>query len=218
MKTEQEQIKAIKQIIDERVETTLGQVQGRHGNVIKTVDTIIIARDIVEAGYGDVTEYKAEIERLRQEVRDTDKMARNTIEQYRAENEELKNALKQSEDNYSRAFERLKAQGREIGRLKEENEVLKNDLINSEGNLNHITTEIKQLKAKNKVLGDGVAKAFTNGFNTGRKQVEKDIRRAQIDVLNKLKDSYGLYYLSAFGVKERMLADILNPMIEELKK
>ena len=65
MKTEQEQIKAIKQIIDERVETTLGQVQGRHGNVIKTVDTVIIARDIVNAGYGDVSEYKAEIERLK---------------------------------------------------------------------------------------------------------------------------------------------------------
>lgn len=65
MKTEQEQIKAIKQIIDERVETTLGYVQGRHGNVIKTVDTIIIARDIVEAGYGDISEYKAEIESLK---------------------------------------------------------------------------------------------------------------------------------------------------------
>ena len=150
MKTEQEQIKAIKQIIDERVETTLGQVQGRHGNVIKTVDTVIIARDIIEAGYGDVSEYKAEIERLRQEVRDTDKMARNIIEQYK--------------NNYDNAFERLKAQEREIERLK-----------------------------------------------AGTKQ-------AQIDVLNKLKDSYGLYYLSAFGVKERMLEDILNPMIEELKK
>lgn len=65
--TEQEQIKAIKQIIDERVETTLGQVQGRHDNVIKTVDTVIIARDIVNAGYGDVSEYKAEIERLKNE-------------------------------------------------------------------------------------------------------------------------------------------------------
>ena len=68
MKTEQEQIKAIKQIIDERVETTLGQVQGRHDNVIKTVDTVIIARDIVNAGYGDVSEYKAEIERLKDEI------------------------------------------------------------------------------------------------------------------------------------------------------
>lgn len=65
MKTEQEQIKAIKQIIDERVETTLGQVQGRHDNVIKTVDTVIIARDIVNAGYGDISEYKAEIEQLK---------------------------------------------------------------------------------------------------------------------------------------------------------
>lgn len=44
------------------------------------------------------------------------------------------------------------------------------------------------------------------------------VKQAQIDALTKLKDSYGLYYLSAFGVRERMLADILNPMIEELKK
>lgn len=82
MKTEQEQIKAIKQIIDERVETTLGQVQGRHGNVIKTVDTVIIARDIVDAGYGDISEYKAEIEQLK------------------AENEALKNDLINSEGNH----------------------------------------------------------------------------------------------------------------------
>ena len=61
MKTEQEQIKAIKQIIDERVETTLGQVQGRHDNVIKTVDTIIIARDIVNAGYGDVKQAQIDV-------------------------------------------------------------------------------------------------------------------------------------------------------------
>ena len=67
MKTEQEQIKAIKQIIDERVETTLGQVQGRHDNVIKTVGTVLIARDIINAGYGDISEYKAEIERLKAE-------------------------------------------------------------------------------------------------------------------------------------------------------
>ena len=66
--TKQEQIKSIKKIIDERVETALGQVQGRHDNVIKTVDTVIIARDIIEAGYGEVSEYKAEIERLKDEI------------------------------------------------------------------------------------------------------------------------------------------------------
>lgn len=69
MKTEQEQIKAIKKIIDERVETTLGQVQGRHGNVIKTVDTVIIARDIVNAGYGDITEQENEIARLKEVIK-----------------------------------------------------------------------------------------------------------------------------------------------------
>lgn len=67
MKDKKEQIEAIKKIIDERVETNLGQVQGRHDNVIKTVDTVIIARDIIDAGYGDVSEYKAEIERLKAE-------------------------------------------------------------------------------------------------------------------------------------------------------
>lgn len=200
MKTEQEQIEAIKQIIDERVETTLGQVQGRHGNVIKTVDTIIIARDIVEAGYGDVSEYKTEIERLRQEVRDTDKMARNIIEQYRAKNEELENALKQSEDNYSRAYERLKAQGREIGKLKDENEALKNDLINSDGNLNHITTEFEQLKAENeklktkcddlKKLSDWQReeiKILKDEVNKGCDNCET-IKQGQVDVLKGLRE------------------------------
>ena len=92
MKTEQEQIKAIKQIIDERVETTLGQVQGRHGNVIKTVDTVIIARDIVEAGYGDVSEYKAEREMLGSQIKVLKQRLNNKyieIEQLKAENARL---------------------------------------------------------------------------------------------------------------------------------
>lgn len=105
MKTEQEQIEAIKQIIDERVETTIGQVQGRHDNVIKTVDTVIIARDIVNAGYGDVSEYKAEIERLR-----------TTLGQC---NTELNSAL-----------ESLKSQCREIGALKAGTKQAKIDVLN----------------------------------------------------------------------------------------
>lgn len=102
--TEQEQIEAIKQIIDERVETALGQVQGRHDNVIKTVDTVIIARDIVNAGYGDVTEYNAEIERLR-----------TTLGQC---NTELNSAL-----------ESLKSQCREIGELKSGTKQAKIDVL-----------------------------------------------------------------------------------------
>ena len=73
-------------------------------------------------GYGDVSEYKAEIERLRQEVRDTDKMARNTIEQYK--------------NNYDNAFERLKAQEREIDSLREDNIDLKEELYELHDDLN----------------------------------------------------------------------------------
>lgn len=91
----------------------------------------LCADELIKRGYGDVSEYKAEIERLRESI-----------------------------------------------------EVFKND---TECNLNHITVENGQLKAKNKVLKDGIAKAFINGFNEGRKQVEKDIRRAKIDVLKELK-------------------------------
>jgi hypothetical protein len=45
------------------------------------------------------------------------------------EKQELKTALKQAEDNYSRAFERLKAQEREIERLKAEVKQAKIDVL-----------------------------------------------------------------------------------------
>lgn len=99
------------------------------------------------------------------------------------EKQELKTALKQAEDNYSRAFERLKAQGREIGKLKDENEALKNDLINSEGNLNHITTEFERSKEEKK--------------------------QAKIDVLKRLKvfsepypNSWGIYVIDVYHIDE----------------
>jgi len=119
MKTEQEQIKAIKQIIDERVETTLGQVQGRHGNVIKTVDTVIIARDIVNAGYGDVSEYKAEIERLRTTLGQCNTELNSALESLKSQCREigkLKAGVKQAQiDILNKANERLNVVSREFG-------------------------------------------------------------------------------------------------------
>ena len=76
--------------------------------------------------------------------------------------------------------------------------------------------EINTLKRENANLKDYVKSLKDECISCPDNK--KNIKQAQIDVLTKLKDSYGLYYLSAFGVKERMLADILNPMIEELKK
>ena len=119
MKTKQEQIEAIKQIIDERVETTLGQVQGRHDNVIKTVDTVIIARDIVNAGYGDVSEYKAEIERLRTTLGQCNtelNSALGSLKSQCREIGELKAGVKQAQiDILNKANERLNVVSREFG-------------------------------------------------------------------------------------------------------
>ena len=119
MKTEQEQIEAIKQIIDERVETTLGYVQGRHGNVIKTVDTIIIARDIVDAGYGDISEYKAEIERLRTTLGQCNTELNSALESLKSqcrEIGELKAKVKQAQiDILNKAKEKFNAISRELG-------------------------------------------------------------------------------------------------------
>lgn len=73
--------------------------------------------------------------------------------------------------------------------------------------------EIERLKAKNKVLGDGVVKAFTNGFNTGREQVEKDIRRAKIDVLNEVKARCSVTF-----VGNRIISAVdIDKIIEEVE-
>ena len=55
-----------------------------------------LAVRLYNAGYRDVSMYKAEIERLK------------------SDKQELETALKQSEDNYSRAFERLKLRQKQI--------------------------------------------------------------------------------------------------------
>lgn len=84
------------------------------------------------------------------------------------------------------------------------------------GDISEYKAEIELLKADLDHQIDATNDA-ENIVDHLKYDLDKARKQAQIDVLNKLKNSYGLYYLSAFGVKERMLADILNPMIEELK-
>lgn len=80
--------------------------------------------------------------------------------------------------------------------------------------------EIDALKAENEELTKVVSsKVYDLIDNTKEIADAREAweRQAKIDVLNELKDGYGLYYLSVLGVKERMLAYILNPMIEEIQ-
>lgn len=97
-----------------------------------------------------------------------------------------------------------------------------NDMLCKDA-LNLITEqekEIDALKAENEELTKVVSsKVYDLIDNTKEIADAREAweRQAKIDVLNELKDGYGLYYLSVLGVKERMLAYILNPMIEELQ-
>lgn len=71
----------------------------------------VIAEALVKSGFSNNSDHIAEREMLS------------------SENKELENALKQSEDNYSRAFQRLKAQQREIERLKAEKKQAQLDVL-----------------------------------------------------------------------------------------
>ena len=88
------------------------------------------------------------------------------------------------------------------------------------GDVSEYKSEIEQLKAKNNVLKDGVAKAFTNGFNEGRKQVEKDLRRAKIDVLNELKKKTHNYYpsIDSYCISQHVvLVRDIDELIKEIE-
>ena len=65
MKTKQEQIDKIQEIINDcYVVDSYIAAEGSEGGYIDTEEA---AKAIVEAGYGDISEYKAEIERLKAE-------------------------------------------------------------------------------------------------------------------------------------------------------
>lgn len=65
MKTKQEQIEKIQEIINNCYEVdSYIAAEGSEGGYIDTEEA---AKAIVDAGYGDVSEYKAEIERLKEE-------------------------------------------------------------------------------------------------------------------------------------------------------
>lgn len=185
MKTEQEQIEKMARSMCGYCSTDgkcAVSKNGREPDICANVDTQNClykeyAERLIESGYGDVSEYKVEIEQLNKKLAKQTRIARDA------------NAKFTGVEHYLRPFQykadRLETKCNDLKRLSDWQR-----------------EEIKRLKAE---------------VNKGCDNCET-VKQAKIDVLNKLKDSYGLYYLSAFGVKERMLADILNPMIEELKK
>ncbi len=143
------------------------------------------AEALINAGYGDVSEYKAEIRELKSYL-DHQIDATNDAE----------NLASNLQYDYDKAFERLKAQEREINKLREENLDLKEELYELHDDLDIARVE------KNKT----VKQAQIDTINTIVKYCENPSH------WNELKDC------KLFGGKSDDLRDFLNGIFKEENK
>ena len=146
MKTEQEQIEEMQEIIGDCWE--FDSVSAELGNVDGYINIEESAKALVQAGYGDVSEYKAEREMLGSQI----KVLKQRLNDKYVEVDNLNR-------DYRNAFERLKAQEREIEKLREDNIDLKEELYELHDDL-----------------------------DIARAKKDKTINQAKIEVLNKAKE------------------------------
>lgn len=110
-----------------------------------------IAVALVKEGYGDISEYEAERKMLGSKIKVLEQRLNNKYIEVDNLNRDYRNA-----------FERLKAQEREIERLK---------------------AEFKQLQTNAEILARGV-----RDLNHENYELTEKIKQAKIDILNKVKD------------------------------
>lgn len=213
MKTEQEQIEKMARSMCGYCSTDgkcAVSKNGREPDICANVDTEHClykeyAERLIESGYGKVSEYEAKIKRLKAEFKQLETNAEilaSGVRDLNHENYELTQKLAKQTRIVRDANAKCTGAERYLRPFQYKADRLETKCNDLKRLSDWQREEIKRLKAE---------------VNKGCDNCET-VKQAQIDALTKLKDSYGLYYLSAFGVKERMLADILNPMIEELKK
>lgn len=144
MKTEQEQINKMAQVLcdDCRDNTAVGKpCKSSKGSYICESEKRK-ATALMQAGYGDISEYKAEIKRLKSEIGE---LKADLDHQIDATND-AENLASHLQDDYDKAFERLKAQEREIAKLKAENKQAKIDVLK----------ELRERITKDRVANDTV--------------------------------------------------------------
>mgnify|MGYP002765338518 CR=1 FL=1 len=134
-----------------------------------------IAVALVKEGYGKVSEYEAEREMLGSQI----KVLEQRLNDKYIEVDNLNR-------DYRNAFERLKSQGREITKLKEEN---KKDFDN------FVKVNDELLKANMKLSVDK-KQAQTDTINAIDKEIRAQRKQTRIDVLNELKKKTHNYYPS----------------------
>lgn len=182
MKTEQEQINKLASTIFEIIgrENIDRFTEDKNGNLmsVETVGIEGIAKAIIQAGYGDVSEYKAEIRELKADL-DHQIDATNDAE----------NLAHHLQYDLDKAFERLKAQEREIKKLREENLDLKEELYELHDDLDIARTE-----------------------------KDKTIQQAKIDVLNRLYKKVVDFYDRPYSGDKFYCGEIIEKIDELIKE
>lgn len=198
MKTEQEQIEEMSCILTMLINCG-GGCMAQYCHLVDNY-----AKKLIEAGYGDVSEYKAEIERLKAEyekLQTNAEILASGVRDLNHENYELTQKLaKQTRiardanakctgaERYLRPFQykadRLETKCNDLKRLSDWQR-----------------EEIKRLKAE---------------VNKGCDNCEA-VKQAQIDVLNALKKKYGFYSYYSWKCDTKSLTEIIDEFIKEVE-
>lgn len=129
MKTEQEQTKQMLKILCDKFQCSAIDISYMAKSCKQCED---IVEALHEAGYGNISEYKAEREMLGSQI----KVLKQRLNDKYIEVDNLNR-------DYRNAFERLKAQEREIAKLKAENKQAQIDILNKANErLNVVSREL----------------------------------------------------------------------------
>ena len=183
MKTQQEQL--------EQLLGTLLQHQPLIDATYDQLNSVAIA--LIKDGYGDVTEYKAQIETLKTKIFEKDYL------------------LKQTQLNYDRAFERLKAQQREIEKLKAENTKQHN-----ESNIlgNDVVIEFHDDTVSESPVDCKDIEKYAKLFRTRILSLnEKEIKQAKLNLLAEVKRR-----LLPHGKSDVVFPEMIDDIIAEVEK
>lgn len=162
MKTKQEQIEKIQEIINNCYEVdSYIAAEGSEGGYIDTEEA---AKAIVDAGYGDVSEYKAEIERLKEE----NKRAAISYTEYVLEEDTRFSVLRDNVAKLEQKNKRLCEENIEQYKKlkKQERKTVKQAQID-------VLNKVKDLMDKYYVF-EGVCGYFIDDFKELIKEVESD--------------------------------------------
>ena len=190
MKTEQEQIEKIQEIINDCYEVdSFIAAEGSEGGYIDAEEA---AKAIVEAGYGDVSEYKAEIEKLKEE---TSNIRKDTAKEFATRICEMLWNL--GIDGSGNQFSYGDLTSKEVLYVAKQFGVDIDDCLCKENTI--ATSHINKLVEQDKEI----------------KKLEQQVKQAKVDILNELKTHS--YYDDDYMDSYVFVSDI-DELIEEIGK